>query len=284
MKSTSIFQPVIACLVLALGVAVLWGFAVGGIGSSLVSMLGGRSLQDNETIIIDNRGRTLIQTNIAGSYQNQTFRTLEGVNVEAPFGQLTTAGLQPATRAPRLVEYPLRWGQRIAGITAPGNPPVSWLLVRNDERPGSAYFVGYELRSNERIGFLGREGFQAYLPAEDERFDFGNHVFQWGSNRYASVGQLNLGAIGHSYGIQVTGSGTFHPTQVFLCDGDAVREVDLRSREVRKVGEYDGLLGIAIVGIVLPEETEDAPQTDRQPETENRLLLLHQPARLAEHL
>lgn len=34
MKLESIFQPVIACLVLAIGVGVVWGFALGGIGST----------------------------------------------------------------------------------------------------------------------------------------------------------------------------------------------------------------------------------------------------------
>jgi hypothetical protein len=55
------------------------------------------------------------------------------------------------------------------------------------------------------------------------------------------------------------------PWQVFVCDGDRVREINLKSREVSEVQEFEGLVGISIF-------TEGTGIADRN-SPEHRLLI-----------
>ncbi len=270
MKQQSTLRLATVAFVLAIGFGVAWGFGLGAVGGFIDSLVGQSALGDYEDILVDSYGEPLIQVRVGGDYENIQYRTLEGKTTEmdAAFAFSPTR-LNAPYRAPRLFEYPITWRERIVGISGSEKPPVSWVLLRDNNRPGKAYFVGHHPKSNQPAGYIGRRGPRTSMPAEDERFDVGDAGFEYGTNLLTSQSYINIGALGNGYSSQpVRRAGRHEAWQVFLCDGNTLREINLQNRDVRVVKEFDQLVGVSSVSFT----PLDALRTDdRWPET--RLLV-----------
>jgi hypothetical protein len=239
----------VGALVLAIGFGTFWGFGLAALGSLVSTILGGDVLSDYEDIVVDSEGTPYIRVRIGGQYDNVRFRSLTGEEVELT--EATTNLPTPLTapyRSPRFFKYPIGWSERIAGINSSEKPPISWIFLRDAERPGSAVVMGYEPISNQRIGYLGRRGFRTTLPPADEQFNLGDRTLTWGGNVATTSGGISFGRLGYMYGSQAYhDERSLQPWQVFLCDENVVREINIRSRVVRSVKEFDSLVGIATV-------------------------------------
>jgi hypothetical protein len=265
MKQQSTVRLVTVAFVLAISFGVTWGFGLGWVGSFVQSLIGQSDLNDYEDIVVDHYGNPFIQVRVGGDYESIQHRTLAGKFVEFDSADtFSPSRLSAHYRAPRLFEYPITWRERIAGMSSGEKPPVSWVFLRNDSRPGKAYFVGYHPKSKQRAGYIGRRGSRTSLPPDEEQFDVGEPGFAYDTNLMASTSSINIGALGYGYSsITLKRAGQLEPSQVFLCDGSVVREVNLRTREVRVVKEFDKLIGVAILGFT----PLDALRTDdRWPE------------------
>ncbi len=140
------------------------------------------------------------------------------------------------------------WSERIAGCSDYRKPPGAWVLVRDDRRPGHAFFVGYDTVSRAKIGYIGRKGFRNALPPSDEWFDLGDAMLNWGSQVVASSNYVTFGSSRANFYVGATaGKDRLGPWVIFLKDGDTIQEVDLRDHRVRPVGEFETLLGVSVV-------------------------------------
>lgn len=269
MSRSSITRKWVSALVLTLGVGVVWATAAGIIGSIISGLIPSNRVT-YESVVVVADGTPLIQARSSNNYFNTELRTLDGQTVELEEESwLGGVSFAEPYRAPGVVQLPITWSERIAGCSDYGKPPVNWLLMRDDRRPGSAYFTGYDTESKLGVGYLGSRGFRPAVPPADKQFDLGNHSLDWSSSAVTSVGDLEFGHPPNNYGIaKPEENRTLASWIVFLVDGNEIREVDLRNRKVRTIGKLDQLLSLGIASQPLPPNAdEDVGPTDEPEET-----------------
>jgi hypothetical protein len=263
----SITRQIVVAILLGIGFGVVWGFGLGGIGSFIASSFGPKHDRDYEDIVVDQSGKPFIQTRVDNDWESMQYRTLDGQKVN--LGSQDVSMLITLTgpyRAPRLFNYPMTWRERFVGITGGEDPPVSWILMRNDKRPGKAWFVGHQPRSRQLVGYIGRKGLRNSLPPKDEQFDVGSEPFSWGRSLFASTGYWNVGALGYGRPSRIsTDQKSFETWVLFLLDGNQVQEVDLLTRQVRSIGNFDNVVSLGIVGYfpLNEEKPEEHPPESR---------------------
>ena len=276
MKHERKLQLTIAAVVLAIGWGVVWGFGLGGVGTILYSLIVGDEVRDRETIVVNVNGEPYIRTEIGGSYDNLRYRTLEGQPVKRDqVVERPMSYLNEPYRAPGIFADPITWRERVAGISTAESPAVSWSLLRDGRRPGNGYFVCYEPKSKQCLGYLSRKGLRNSVPPSDEQFDLGQQVFYYDSNVLVANGGINFGGLGRNYigSSRRSREGVIDERFAYLCDGNTVREIDLRGREVRTVKEFQDLVGIEITSLVPPTAAQMAVELGEEPKAENRLLV-----------
>ncbi len=272
MIRASKLRLVIVCLVLAAGFGTIWGFGVGGVGSFVSSLFA--EPQTYESIIVARDGSPLIQSRIGGNYYHQQIRTLDDTPVSPEkLDTMSVVSMNERYRAPGIVDWPITWQERIAGMSDSRNPPNSWVLIRDAESEGRAYITGHDALTNYSLGYIGREGSRETVPAAEEWFDLGNNRLDWNTNVVTSGGSVDFGSLGLGYNYPaVDQQGWFQPWQVFLCDGNTVREINLRDRQIRLVQDFEQLVGVAVavLHVVIPGAPNDPEQSSR---IEQRLLV-----------
>jgi hypothetical protein len=264
----SITRQIVAAIVLGIGFGVVWGFGLAGIGGFVSSLFGPTHVGDYEDIVVDQLGKPVIQTRMDNDWEDIKFRALDGQEIplmpREDYNLPTT--LAGPYRAPRFFNYPISWRQRIVGTTGGEDPPVSWVLMRDDRRPGRAWFVGHQQRSKQLVGYIGREGLRSSLPPEGEQFNVGNRTFDYTRGVFASTGNGNPGYLDYANApLRSSRDGSIQPWMIYLSDGDSVEEIDLRTRKVRELGKYNGLTGLGILQFTSPEaeRTENTKSQNR---------------------
>jgi len=255
MSRQSITRRWVSAIVLTLGIGTVWGAIIGICVMIVGTLMPSRPITtENIVVVID--GTPLIQTQIAGNYYNTELRTLEGQSIELD-DESWLGGIYYSEpyRKPSVIQLPISWAERIAGCSDYGKPPASWLLIRDDQRPGSVYFTGFDTTSKLNIGFIGRNGFRATIPPADELFDLGNQTFAWGSNVAATPNGIDYGSSSYHYNEKKPEDDRhLAPWIVFLLDGDVIQEIDLRRHTVRPLKKLDGLFAIEIAWQPAPDE------------------------------
>lgn len=222
-------RPILLGLILAVGLSVAWGAASGW----LIAI--GEQAQRRQTFWEDVNVRAdgeLLIARWEADSRVYRYRTLEGRPVSVPQWE---AWLQRTTlHGPR----PGRFGgltpvRRMHGFQDGGDPPTYWYLRHNGREQGRAYFVGYDSRSKQCVGYLAREGLQSTLPALADQFAI--------DGRYFSIGGA-FGGWSQNYG-----AGQYEPREAvvfshpqampgwiaLLVTDRGLFEVDLQKRTVR---------------------------------------------------
>jgi len=259
----------VASFVLILGLATAWGI-VALLTGSIIGTLMPRGPWPQESVLVAVDGTPLIRSYFASNYYNIELRTLDGQMVELDHQDswLDSTVFGAPYRKPRLLKLPIPWRERIAGCSDLAKPPANWFLMRNDHRPGSAYFAGYDTNSKLGLGFIGRQGFRSTVPPAEEQFDLGNQTFGWGKGAAASSAYLNFGGPPNHYqrAFPVKNQ-LLAPWLVFLLDGNSIHEIDLRSHKIRTLGKLDQLLALGVVSqpqSVADEAAEKQEDSDKK--------------------
>lgn len=221
--------------VVAVGLAVAWGTVAMWAGVFVVQFQ--YRAQVYENILVRADGTPVVQTQQLRNYRwsDQTYRTLDGKVVEVGTSdQLPATSFASRDKPPGLFEYNFHWAERLAGVG--GGQPTSalWFAVRDDQPLGRVYLVGYDSKSNALVGYIARNGFGRALPPRDQWFDIGRAPLAWGNGAIASTSQIAPAAKSYSYSY-VTGESQLPPWLLYVIDGEAVIEVDVRSHSVRTV-------------------------------------------------
>ena len=228
MRRFSLATSLLLATVLALGFAPLWGF----VASTLIEW-GLPSHPRNSSFMIREDGTPLLMQRDPAN--NSFFLTdMKGQPVDDSVGD---ASLPWINLAPPGSEFRLEltWRQRIREFSDLRSRPTQWYVISNGQPQGRAYFVGYDVASKSRVGFIARDGFRENLPTVEDCFLLPgtggaiddcvvglqlNHTYsRWGNSAYST-----------SAGAE---SKDFNQWQLYLLGGDQrIYQIDLHSRTV----------------------------------------------------
>lgn len=161
--------PWLLGLILAVGTAAVWGMFV--VWPSTVWQLTQFTRGPSTSLHITVAGDILLQTTDARGFDT-TYRTLDQQPAAAPtskaFYQL---GIHNAALADPEGEKTSsdEFGDYILSLPADGMKRY-WYLISDGQSPDGSYFVGYDARTKNIIGYLGKRGHRDDVPPADERF------------------------------------------------------------------------------------------------------------------
>ncbi len=236
MNRKPLLRSVLLAVTLATGFGVAWAVVVIWIDTCVRSVL---PAEKYETLTIKADGMPVIRT--GWEYKDLSGRPVEVKNDERWLNSWALLGPAGTPRWP----VPEPWTYRLAPFSDNGRPPTYWYFVCDGKMNGSAYLVGYDSESKERIGIIGPAGFRKTGPSPDNVFSFDGtsrdgmpainsrihslqggyyaaHIPTWYGGRQVAAGYAFVSAG------QLVG-------QVYVeSNNDTVYEIDLDSRTVRK--------------------------------------------------
>lgn len=225
--------------IVAAALAFLWGAGLGWFVSTV--------LQPNystryEEIVVAADGTPFIRSNSPRDWQNMEYLTLDRKLLGGKlFNELQSARFNAPPKPPGLWNVTMDWSQRIEGFYNSASPPSRWYFIIDDQSRGSAYFVVYDALSRLPIGYVGRTGLRSAIPAAAECFQIGG-VFGTFRIDHPVVSSASTGgsaAYPTDYGSSL---GSEIPNWLlFVKDGDSVREIDMRTRDMRVFYELPNL-------------------------------------------
>jgi hypothetical protein len=155
MRNRTIPQLAAVALV-STAIALLWGTGI----AYLVPYFTTRETYKQERIVVAIDGSPFIESRSSTEYNRQSYRTLDGREIDAR----TVWALKPArfagTSPPsRLWNEPVPWQRRILGYYSSAQPESRWYFVVADPAARLAYFAVYDVVSKRAVGYMGRSGF-----------------------------------------------------------------------------------------------------------------------------
>ena len=134
-------------------------------------------------LVFTSEGEALVETYPAGT-QGQVdpiYHTLDGKLVP------DSDQLQFPDDYPRDLPLPdskmrpiNNWSIRMVSFPARNPLQTFWYLIHDLSADGSAYFVGYDYRTRQLVGYFGLRGYSASLPPEKDRFKISFALMQSG--------------------------------------------------------------------------------------------------------
>ncbi|HQU45882.1 MAG TPA: hypothetical protein PK867_23910 [Pirellulales bacterium] len=190
-------------------------------------------------------GRVVLQQPSRG-YRDLSGRPLDNaevlrwLNKDNPRERPEKTWLSPAWLPDRLTQRQrqlrMGWYSRLREV--PGDPQVAWFIVHSPLKEGLAYFVGYEVATRERIGYLGQMGFRSSLPPLEEWFPMaGDTTTRMAANATGSRTPAGLTAVVYTP--------LLPPGVVYLATDERVWEVNLNARSVRILFDSPATISLA---------------------------------------
>ena len=167
----------------------------------------------------------------------------------------------PEIREQAWLMFPLPVHSRVAGFSDYDSAPTNWYFIHDGTQSGQGYFVGYDQKSNLRVGFIGQDGFRTEMPPREAWFPVdGVKMASW---------QAKNVFFPASAGIQ----GESGPTAcddmpcwvVHMLAGDRFLRIDLRSRTVRTLIDRTTLVSLGQITPALPTGTKEAAPPASRP-------------------
>lgn len=179
--------------------------------------------QPNEQLAFTVEGDALVQSSTWSPRQLTVYRELDGRPIENIDSRdlMQHSAWLPSGNQPRLRE--LNWQSRIRGFSEPGNAPNYWYLLIGDVEPPRAFFVGFDAKTREQVGYIGVNGFRAEKPPADACFELDSLALTWNGEFAGQYG---------SYGEEPQSHWKGSPAAVFLQSPRGVYRIDLRRRSV----------------------------------------------------
>jgi hypothetical protein len=155
--------PLSAALAIAVGIALVWACGVGWSSQAFNRP----SSKYFETVTVTPDGTPLISRTYAETLQRTEYFTLDRKPYAAQeLQQISGAQVadRPADTATRPREEPI-----ILSYSDARPRRTTWYFVVFGNPEGNGYFVGYDVLTRDRVGYIGRDGFQLDLPADQGR-------------------------------------------------------------------------------------------------------------------
>ena len=236
MANNSRLPVLLSAIIVAIGVAVVWG-AVVGIGSQFLAGWFGSGQTVRESLHITEDGSVLIVSVDYNGYVEgrRVYRTLEGEEVEVSdqHGTLGAARLPLSERGARIMHFPVDWAHRIGATQDYGNPATYWFLICDPQYNGKAYYLVFDSVTRRRIGYADRAGFHQTPPEAEDLFDTRGHAISYAPSFYAGTGYMEPASPYPNFRY-IYANVDVNPKQWigFLLDRDRIWRIDMREREI----------------------------------------------------
>jgi hypothetical protein len=253
-------QRLAAACVVAVGLAILWGLAIGWLASFARILLPAPD-RASESLLITSDGTPVIatQTTELGNALTIGRRTLDGKPWPLDYENwLSGVYFFEPFQPPGLVNIPVSWARGgIVGGSDGKLPPTAWYFVADDDQ--HMYATGFDAFSKLPIGYIGRAGFGVSKPPLSEQFCVQSIASAELRRFVLSSQNLDYRSLVRYHELWDGDS----PPQwyVYLLEEDQLWEIDLRQRTSRSVAQFNA--GISIARTSVPQTTFD--QLDSKP-------------------
>lgn len=263
-----IWQPWFLATVLAVGFGIVWATAM----VWCLSMVAERShsLRLIRRPVVRADGAVILECFMSNCYMNRHFETLDGkrADVHRRDPMMDGTWLVSEKESPEMPWFYF-WDRRAKPVSE--QRATRWYIIHDGQKNGKAYFVGYDLKDCQCIGYLGRNGFQLTEPAPEDQFAIrlreavyssvicSGDEFRWRRNDdFEEI---------HD---QAPAGSRIPPWMIYLISGDQLVTVNLRARTVKVVRELPNMI---TVGGVEPLKKKSKEKGKRWTTVDNRDLL-----------
>lgn len=258
-RKRSLASRIAAACVVAVGVATVWFVLFMWVGSLVKNLFFHRTNQ-NEALMVDHDGTPVIETRTDFLLTNR--RTLDGKPYPVDTQEwLTGAYLPQPYEPPGILETPLSWNMwpgRTAGQSDGKQSPTGWYLVRDNAQTGAVYLAGFDARTQQCVGHIGRNGFEATKPTESAEFMVPKTRPADGLQSVAEGYRLEPRSL-------ATNQEIFNDISLYwtitLLETDRISNIDLRQRDVRtyaKLQDAASMGGIEVAKAIYDQMSVDA--------------------------
>lgn len=234
-RKFSLLRKLMWAATLAIGFGTVWFVLVIWVTTSIQEAWQGGNRLRQEAFVVRSDGTPLIRTTPLDNLSLTTYRDLNGQAQDVPdHRDLLAAVYMPGEHEqPGFFSLGPGWEQRLSAFLDEKELTAIWYFVHDGKPVGAGYFVGYERKSNRRIGFIGLSGFRAdpvpsgqWIPVRGELI-MAN--VQWSSEPlWIYRGRVQIPRIGPT---------DLPPRLVYVPSGNLLRQVDLAARTVTTVFE-----------------------------------------------
>ncbi len=255
--------PFCTALAIAMGIALLWACVL--VWST--QTISGRSRGYYEHVIVTADGTPIISRAFVDTLQRTDYFTLD----RKPFADHELAQISPAMVADALALAPTkpRGEPVIQSYSDARERRTAWYFVAFGNPAGTADFVGYDVLTNQRVGYIGLAGFQADRPTDKQAFPIRRTRMYPVSSFICPTN--NGGQEAYWYVNPRAEQGNIPVWICHVVSGDRLLRVDLRERSVRTVLEMPGLFSVSVAH--RRPRRDAAPKANRPEETEDCLVV-----------
>jgi hypothetical protein len=236
-KQKTFFQQLALATILVAGFGVVIGVVVGW-STSIIESVIMTNPDVYQYINVMHDGTPIIRQSTtygSGIYTFEYF-AFDGqrIDVDKNNRYLDNVILIGSQRLAKLDGYP-RYQVRIAPFYDREELPNYWYFVHDGQPNGKGYFVGYDGKSKQCIGYVGLQGSSSNLPPKELWFPVDGRIMQAGAFGTSTSSNDSLW---YSSG----GSNEFPSWKVIMASGDNVLEVNLRTGKVTTIFKIPNLL------------------------------------------
>jgi hypothetical protein len=290
MRRSNIWQAVVAAIIVATGLAVVWGLLAGWMVSMGQTLARSRDVQENILVAADGTPVISADSNVLSNNVPLSRRTLDGKSFPIDYEYwLLDANLQAHNWPPGVVRlpFPWNWGGRVGGYTDGRKPPAGWYVIRDDRPAAHCYLAGFDAVSKLPIGYIGRNGFRSNPPPLDEQFALPEIFARQITQFVASPQYFQLWGVVMYHNLGRTEPNNLPQWLAYIAEADRVWEIDLRQRTAKVALKIPDIVSIdgslrALKKTVLNEPAEktaavpavataDADKNAKMPEYANAL-------------
>ncbi len=230
MKRQGLFAPLVVAALLATGVCVVWGLLFSflwSVGETL-----NPSTTPYENLGMTTTGEPFITTSERESPYRTTFRTLDGEMITKVNPYNPEYMMPPPSNNSRRTGNTWWWRLQAFYIA---EPVENWFFFHDGAEYGHGYFVGYDQKSKQLLGYISTNGLSPNLPDLAHQFSIPYDLLagSFGPNGAVSSSQSQS----PTYEPRASDNFDTTPTKVHIIVKDKLLEVSLNQRTVRELAQ-----------------------------------------------
>jgi hypothetical protein len=250
MARRTIWPRWVLLVILAIGVAVVWGVAAGMVISQLEANSG---VDGYESLSVRADGEPVIDaySTAGGVYRDLPPRDLDRRILPGPKQvPLAPAQLAAGPDQRRWFNGPVTWPERLIGLVDHDSIELAqWFLIHDGLQEGRVYLQGFDEQSRLTVGYIGRDGFRLSPPAPAQQFEVGPPLTYGRSHAVVTGDHSQFGMEGNVNDVS--------RLCVYVLDRQKILEINLRDRTVKELYAHADLRSIAIA--TQPQTGDDRP-------------------------
>jgi hypothetical protein len=237
-RKSSFIRQLLWAATLAIGFGTVWSLVAVWLLAAIDSARAGAKGSAWEQLVVRSDGTPLIRSTSVDDLSLSIYRDLAGREQEAPEANDLLPGISVAGEHERpgfFADQP-GWDVRLNLFVNEQEPTALWYFVHDGKPEGAGYFVGYERKSNRRIGFIGLSGFRSGPAPIDEWIPVRSALMMGYSQWSSAPISIAWGQRWERLGFRPD-RWDLPPRLVHVPSGNRLQLVDLAARTIKTVFE-----------------------------------------------